>query len=61
MFGGVYVEFCKPPGHSASVFSSEDSDVHLKEISGTSEVVLQSPPIEILKLLNVGTFPTTCK
>jgi hypothetical protein len=44
-----------------SVFSSEDSDVHLKDFSGTIEVVLQSAPIKLLKLLDAGIFPTTCK
>jgi hypothetical protein len=43
MFRNAYVEFCKPPGHRC--FSSEGSDVHSKEFSGTNEDVPQTTQI----------------
>jgi len=55
MFRNVYVEFLLVARACHSVLSSEDSDVHSKEFSGTNEVVLQRQ-IKLLQLLDAGIF-----
>jgi hypothetical protein len=59
MFRNVHVEFCKPPRHvtsASSVFSTEDSDVHLKDFSGTIEVVLQNQTTQITGCRNISYY-----
>jgi hypothetical protein len=65
MFRYVYVEFCTVSRHAMSLvhrcFQAKTWMSTQKNFQGQLKLCSKVPPIKLLKLLDAGIFPTTCK